>query len=82
VPPDPTSGIFWMKNRDPEQWRDAWQVEHVTGKYVISDRPLTEEEWIRERGATVIDGEAADVTPEASPALPSSGANKLKAGNE
>jgi hypothetical protein len=29
-----------------------------TGRYIISDRPMTEEEWIRER-ATVI-----DVTPE------------------
>jgi len=26
----------------------------VLGKYVISDRPMTEEEWTRER-ATVID---------------------------
>jgi hypothetical protein len=30
----------------------------VLGKYIIADRPLTEEEWTRER-ATVI-----DVTPE------------------
>jgi hypothetical protein len=29
---------------------------------MISDRPMTEEEWIRER-ATVVDGEATDVTP-------------------
>jgi hypothetical protein len=58
VPPDTTAGIFWMKNRDPAHWRDAWQVEHVTGKYVISDRPMTEEEWIKACGATVI-----DVTP-------------------
>jgi hypothetical protein len=34
----------------------------VTGKYVISDTPLTEEQWIKER-AVVIDGEATDVTP-------------------
>jgi putative SOS response-associated peptidase YedK len=34
--------------------------EHgVTGRYIISDKPMTEEEWIRERAATVI-----DVTPE------------------
>ena len=26
-------------------------MEHVLGKYIISDRPMTEEEWIRERGA-------------------------------
>jgi hypothetical protein len=29
---------------DPAHWRDAWQVEHVTGKYVISDNPMTEEQ--------------------------------------
>ena len=36
VPPDTTAAIFWLKNRDPAHWRDAWQLEHVTGKYVIS----------------------------------------------
>jgi hypothetical protein len=37
----------------------AIQHEHSpTGRYIISDRPMTPEEWIRER-ATVI-----DVTPE------------------
>jgi hypothetical protein len=29
-------------------------VDHVLGKYIISDHPMTEEEWARER-ATVID---------------------------
>ena len=57
VPPAVTARIFWLKNRDPAHWRDAWQLEHVAGKYMISDKPMTEEEWIRER-ATVIDGEA------------------------
>jgi hypothetical protein len=45
-----------MKNRDPEHWRDRQQLEHVLGKYLISDQPVTEEEWARER-ATVIDDE-------------------------
>jgi hypothetical protein len=58
MPPDPTSMIFWLKNRDPARWRDAWQVEHSLGKYVISDKPMTEEQWTKER-ATLI-----DVTPE------------------
>jgi hypothetical protein len=49
VPPDVTAQIFWLKNRKPAEWRDAWQMEHVTGRYIISDRPMTEEEWIRER---------------------------------
>ena len=30
------------------------QLEHVLGKYLISDKPMTEEEWAKER-ATVID---------------------------
>jgi hypothetical protein len=38
-----------MKNRDPQHWRDSQQLEHVLGKYIISDRPMSEEEWARER---------------------------------
>jgi hypothetical protein len=33
VPPSDVAAIFWMKNRDPANWRDAWQVEHTLGKY-------------------------------------------------
>jgi hypothetical protein len=63
-PPDVTAGIFWLKNRDPARWRDAWQLEHVTGKYIISDKPLSAEAWIAAR-AVVVDGDdAVDVTPE------------------
>jgi hypothetical protein len=39
-----------------------WQLEHVTGKYIISEKSMTEEQWIKER-ATLFDGEATDVTP-------------------
>lgn len=28
VPPDTTACIFWLKNRDPENWRDKQEVEH------------------------------------------------------
>lgn len=31
LPPDPTSMIFWLKNRRPKQWRDK-QEHEVTGK--------------------------------------------------
>lgn len=31
VPPDPTSQIFWLKNRKPEEWRDKVHQE-ITGK--------------------------------------------------
>jgi hypothetical protein len=63
VPPDTTACIFWLKNRNPAQWRDAWQLEHVTGKYVVSDKTLTEDEWIKARGADVIDGEVVAIEP-------------------
>jgi hypothetical protein len=62
VPPSDVAMIFWLKNRDPANWRDAWQIENVTGKYVISDQPMDEATWIKER-AVLIDGEATDVTP-------------------
>ncbi|WP_336704404.1 terminase [Chryseobacterium indologenes] len=26
-PPDPTSAIFWLKNRQPEKWRDKQEIE-------------------------------------------------------
>jgi hypothetical protein len=40
----------------PQHWRDSQRLEHVLGRYIISDQPMTEEEWARER-ATVIDDE-------------------------
>jgi hypothetical protein len=58
VPPDVTAQIFGLKNCKPSEWRDVQNIEHAIGKYIISDGPITEEEWIRER-ATLI-----DVTPE------------------
>jgi hypothetical protein len=56
APPDVTAGIFWLKNCDPQHWRDSQQLEHLLGKYIISDKPMTEEEWARER-ADVLDAE-------------------------
>jgi hypothetical protein len=52
-PPDVGAAFIWLKNRDPDNWRDTQNVEHVLGKYIISDHQL-EEEWAAER-ATVID---------------------------
>jgi hypothetical protein len=72
--PDVTAGIFWLKNRDPQHWRDSQQLEHVLGKYIISDKPMTEEQWARER-ATVIDEKAVEElsAPADSPLLARSG---------
>jgi hypothetical protein len=53
VPADVGAAFIWLKNRDPERWRDVQNVEHVMGKYLISDKPMTLEEWASAR-ATVI----------------------------
>lgn len=29
-PPDPTSAIFWLKNRQPKKWRDKQEHDHTT----------------------------------------------------
>jgi hypothetical protein len=31
IPPDVTAGMFWLKNRDPENCRDVQNVDHVLG---------------------------------------------------
>jgi hypothetical protein len=42
-----------LKNRDPTHWRDAWQMEHMLGKYILSETPMSEEQWIKERASTI-----------------------------
>ena len=44
--PDPTSMIWWLKNRRPDRWRDVQNIDHAVGVYHISETPMTEEEWI------------------------------------
>jgi hypothetical protein len=55
-----------VEYRDPDRWRDVQNVEHVMGKYIISDKPMTEEQWARER-ATVIDETATQLLPAPTP---------------
>jgi hypothetical protein len=40
---------FWLKNRRPGEWRDVQNIESAVGHYIVSDRPLTEAEWIEQR---------------------------------
>ncbi len=40
---------FWLKNRRPSEWRDVQNIDAGIGHYIISDRPLTESEWIEQR---------------------------------
>ena len=57
-----TAQIFWSKNRRPDRWRDVQQLQGDVGHYLISDRPLTEDQWTEERTKVL----AKDVTPAAS----------------
>ena len=38
IPPDVTACIFWLKNRDPQHWRDSQQLERA----LLTRRVLTE----------------------------------------
>ena len=53
-PPDTASICFWLKNRQLEKWRDVQRIDSAVGHYVLSDHPMTVDEWIRER--TIADG--------------------------
>jgi hypothetical protein len=64
-PPDPTSMQFWLRNRRPDCWRDVQNIEAQHGLYIISERPLTEEEWIRQHCSN-----GKQLEHEAPPALP------------
>ena len=44
-----TAMIFYLKNRRPDRWRDVQHIDQVTGHYIISDEPMTEQEWIEAR---------------------------------
>lgn len=42
VPPDPTSGIFFLKNRMPEEFRDRQEITGADGKDLIPELPADE----------------------------------------
>jgi hypothetical protein len=65
-PPDVGAAFIWLKNRDPEHWRDVQNVEHAIGKYIISDKPMTAEQWAAER-ATVINDVVEELPAPPSP---------------
>src|ERR1700756_5415466 len=57
--PNVTACIFWLKNRRPSEWRDVQHMTGDVGHYIISDRPLTEAQWIEQRTKLI------DARPEA-----------------
>ena len=42
IPPDVTACIFWLKNRDPQNWRDKHDVELNNDEWTIALKSLTE----------------------------------------
>jgi hypothetical protein len=51
VPPNPTSAIFWLKNRRPDEWRDRQQMEMsgpdgqpIQNEVVIDARRILEQQ--------------------------------------
>ena len=42
-PPDPTSCIFWLKNRNPEAWRDVWKIDHEVKQVDVTSEQLLEQ---------------------------------------
>lgn len=43
-PPDPTSMIFWLKNRRPKDWRDRQEIAHSVSEkqtFKIGDQEIT-----------------------------------------
>lgn len=36
IPPDTTAMIFWLKNRQPKQWRDKQEVDHSSSDGTMS----------------------------------------------
>lgn len=47
-PPDTTACIFWLKNRQPQLWRDKQEVEHtgLTGAEALAKARARVSEWI------------------------------------
>ena len=42
-PPDPTSMIFWLKNRQKDKWRDKQTTEHEGGMNIVWEEKKTYE---------------------------------------
>ena len=47
-PPDPTAAIFWLKNRQPKEWRDKQDIEH-SGTIDVSERAKEIDEYFRKK---------------------------------
>jgi hypothetical protein len=42
-PPDATSAIFWLKNRQPRKWKDKHEVENINTNIEVTDQKVIDE---------------------------------------
>ena len=60
--------IWWLKNRRPDRWRDAQRIDAAMGHYILSETPMDEETWARERAGFIEHADKTiDVTPNVTP---------------
>jgi hypothetical protein len=59
--------IFWLKNRRPDRWRDVQHLDQAVGHYILSNAPMTEQQWIEAR-TRLIEVDASQELPNASDA--------------
>ena len=47
-PPDPTAAIFWLKNRQPDKWRDKIEVDqNISGNIEVTFSDPNLDEWAK-----------------------------------
>ena len=65
-PPDTTAGIFWLKNRRPEYWRDDKHINVTTTEKqeLIVNLPPELARMLKIDRGDIIEGEAAEVVPD------------------
>jgi len=51
VPPDTAAGIFWLTNRDPEQWKNTQNIRHSgeikNSGVLMTSLPMDKDEWLQ-----------------------------------
>jgi hypothetical protein len=45
----PRGDLLYLKNKRPSEWRDVQHLDQAVGHYILSNAPMTEEQWIAER---------------------------------
>lgn len=58
-PPETTAGIFWLKNRRPDQWRDRHELTGKGGAPLVPESPQSDLELARLLVFLLARGEAA-----------------------